>query len=95
MTAQTRPTEVRFVSRSRECPTHVDAKIVPDQTCTCHVVTVRTAADGSEYLQCTCPGGKWAFASKTKPGVGCWAMREFRATYDVAEKVVRRLVAVA
>jgi hypothetical protein len=44
-----------------------------------HDVRVRIATrDQSEYLTCTCPGGKFAWAGD-KQGAGCWAMKRVRA----------------
>jgi hypothetical protein len=45
-----------------------------------HLVQVRTAQKGPEagkqYVTCSCPGGKFAFAGGN--GRGCWAMVEAR-----------------
>lgn len=46
-----------------------------------HDVQIKTAADGSQYLTCTCPGGRFAFAGKPadpQRGQGCWAMKAVR-----------------
>ena len=49
-----------------------------------HTVVVKTARDGSRYLTCGCPGGRFAFASKTHPGRGCWAMQTVRRVVEAA-----------
>lgn len=57
------PTEMQFPSRSGGSG---------------HVVKVRTAKDGSTYLTCSCPGGRFAWAGDPS-GRGCWAMEAARA----------------
>jgi hypothetical protein len=47
-----------------------------------HEVKIRIAADGTPYLSCTCPGGKFAFAGD-RTGRGCWAMKTVRAEYGL------------
>ncbi|MGV0985052.1 MAG: hypothetical protein ACOYB2_10885 [Limnohabitans sp.] len=49
-----------------------------------HEVHVKVAKDGSMYLTCSCPGGRFAFASKTHPGRGCWAMQSVRKALGMA-----------
>lgn len=47
-----------------------------------HEVGIRIAVDGTPYLTCTCPGGKYAFAGD-RTGRGCWAMKTVRAEYGL------------
>jgi hypothetical protein len=44
-----------------------------------HEVRIKIAADGSTYLTCSCPGGRFAFATTGQNrGRGCWAMQSVR-----------------
>ena len=47
-----------------------------------HVVKQVTAKDGTTYLTCTCPGGRFAFTG-TQPGRGCWAMQAVRKQFGL------------
>jgi hypothetical protein len=42
-----------------------------------HNVGVIEAEDGSWYLTCTCPAGRFAWSKKVS-GRGCWAMQQVR-----------------
>lgn len=39
-----------------------------------HAVEVKAARDGSHYVMCSCPAGRFSYG--TKPG--CWAMKAVR-----------------
>jgi hypothetical protein len=49
-----------------------------------HEVRLHVAGlDGSLYLSCSCPGGKYAWAGDAT-GRGCWAMKAVRAALHLA-----------
>lgn len=55
----------------------------PDEV-VAHFVRLRVAQrDGSLYLTCGCPGGKYAWAGDAT-GRGCWAMKVVRAKLHLA-----------
>lgn len=47
-----------------------------------HTVTMREAKDGTKYVVCTCPGGRFAWAND-KAGRGCWAMKAARESLGI------------
>lgn len=42
-----------------------------------HEVSVKIAKDGEQYVVCTCPAGRFAFAGTVQKR-GCWAMQSVR-----------------
>lgn len=70
MTSQTvsqQPTSLRFGSRTGGAG---------------HDVVVRTDSHDRQYVTCTCPGGRFAWAGD-RQGKGCWAMKAARQMLSI------------